>query len=80
MRVLEVGGQVVSELAVVEEAVAWLDRTLPRAEMDLVDGDRLVEALARPLATPSTPHRCHANFVTSQTIDAVLGRSSAAKP
>ena len=43
---LEVGDQVVGQLAIVEEAVAVLGLALPRAEVDLIDRDRRVQALA----------------------------------
>ena len=78
--VLQVRDQLVGQLAIVEEAVALLDLSLPRAEMDLVDRDRLVEALALGPVWPSTRASFQANLVTSQTTEAVLGRSSAAKP
>ena len=51
--VLEVRDELVGELAVAEEAVAVLDLPLPRAQVNLVDRDRLVEAL--PLGPRGEP-------------------------
>ena len=53
LRVLEVGDQLVGQLAIVEKRIAVLAASLPRAQVNLVNRDRLVEALPlRPVGDP----------------------------
>ena len=51
--VVEVGDELVGQLAVVEKRTAVLAASFPRAQVNLVDGDRLVEAL--PLGRVGEP-------------------------
>ncbi len=53
VRVLEVRDKLVGQLAIVEERTAVVAASFPRAEVNLVDGDRLVEAL--PLGARGEP-------------------------
>ena len=73
MRVLEVRDELVGQLAIVQEAVAFLDLPLPRAEVDLVNGDRAVEPLSVRPRSAIQSSSCHSKSVTSQTTDAVFG-------
>ena len=54
---LEVLDQLVGQLAVAEEAVAFLDLALPGAEVDFVDRDRAVERLRLLRGSPSIRRR-----------------------
>ena len=79
VRVVEVGDELVGQLAIIEKPIAVLAASFPRAQVNLVDRDRLVEAL--PLWRRGEPFVViPGKLVTSQTTEAVLGRSSAAKP
>ena len=51
--VLEVRGQLVGQLAIIEKAGRRLAASFPRAEMDLVEGDRPVECLPLGSRWPS---------------------------
>ena len=46
---------------------------LPRAQVYLIDGDRLVEALPLLLCSRAIPRSFHSSFETSQTTEAVRG-------
>ena len=57
VRVVEVSDELVGQLAIVEKRVPVFAASLPRAQVNLVDGDRLVEPLALRRAWRATPGR-----------------------
>ena len=60
--VVEVSDELVGQLAIVEERIAVLAASFPRAEVNLVDRDRLVEALPLRSRRRATPGRSRRNW------------------
>ena len=82
-------GQLLAGLAVAERAVALLGHPPPRAQVDLVDRQPLLEGLASPRGHPALvapavvvtvgPPGADVEVLTAATTEAVAGGTSAAR-